>query len=217
MRFIYPLFLIWSLLSCTFVVSAQQAKGLRYDKDIYTVERAGDTYYVYTPYYTQNFRRAIVTKLIFPSNKPDLITVASAWNGREKPHADGSPRLHLSDVIQAVASSRHANRPLKSLNRMNGLNVVNKETLVIINDYFHDWQKLNPGAKFPQNLTITPSSSFWPSFKSTPFFKAVKWTFNETDKTVGSINITPKGAGRGPATGWFSGADMWCQMERLKH
>ncbi|KAK1979248.1 hypothetical protein LZ30DRAFT_543365, partial [Colletotrichum cereale] len=59
----YPLLLLWLLLSRTFAAPAYQGKGLRYDKDIYTVERDGDTYYVYTPYYTQNSRRAIVTKL----------------------------------------------------------------------------------------------------------------------------------------------------------
>ncbi|KAK2051508.1 hypothetical protein LY76DRAFT_483980, partial [Colletotrichum caudatum] len=71
----YPVFvLLWSLLSCTFAApighqleprAGQRGpgRGLRYDTDIYTVDREGDTYYVYTPYYTSNFRTVTVTKL----------------------------------------------------------------------------------------------------------------------------------------------------------
>ncbi|KAK2051136.1 hypothetical protein LY76DRAFT_485726, partial [Colletotrichum caudatum] len=58
----YLLFLLWSLLCCTFAASD---KGLRQNKDIYTVETDGDVYNVYTPYYTPPTRlqRAPVTKL----------------------------------------------------------------------------------------------------------------------------------------------------------
>ncbi|KAK2000297.1 hypothetical protein LX36DRAFT_699022 [Colletotrichum falcatum] len=185
----YLLFLLWSLLSCTFAAPAQQGKGLRNDKDIYTVEidpHNGDTYNVYTPYYKQRDRP--VTRLIFPSNDRSLISVALAWNARETAHADRSPRLHLSDMIQLVASSRHANRPLQSFDRIHFLTVYNDETLTVVTDYFQDWRKLNPKAKFPEKLTITPSSSFWPSFQQTPFFKAVGWTFKGTKKTLCLFN-----------------------------
>ncbi|KAK2036078.1 hypothetical protein LZ31DRAFT_429841, partial [Colletotrichum somersetense] len=67
--------------------------------------------------------------------------------------------------------------------------VVNPEALAIIKDYYKDWRKLHPQDKFPERLTVMPTSSFWPSFKSTTFYKATTWTFNETDKTVGSIDI----------------------------
>ncbi|KAK2021700.1 hypothetical protein LX32DRAFT_492526, partial [Colletotrichum zoysiae] len=53
------LLLLWSLLSST--LAAPTAKGLRYDKDIYTVERHGDAYHVYTPYYERQYHRPITT------------------------------------------------------------------------------------------------------------------------------------------------------------
>ncbi|KAK1973458.1 hypothetical protein LZ30DRAFT_554963, partial [Colletotrichum cereale] len=64
MHSLYPLFLLWLLLSCTFATPIiSKEKGLRYDGDIYTVERLGFTYNIYTPYYTQNSRKVPVTKL----------------------------------------------------------------------------------------------------------------------------------------------------------
>ncbi|KAK1999318.1 hypothetical protein LX36DRAFT_555216, partial [Colletotrichum falcatum] len=63
----FLLLLLWSLLPCALAAPVwppvNPVKGLRYDNDIYTVEKSGDNYYVYTPYYTQNGHRAMVTKL----------------------------------------------------------------------------------------------------------------------------------------------------------
>ncbi|KAK2028438.1 hypothetical protein LX32DRAFT_402089 [Colletotrichum zoysiae] len=228
----YPLFvLLWSLLSCTFAASIGHdlqprgsegparagprgpGKGLRSDTDIYTVDREGDIYYVYSPYYTSNLRIVTLTKLIFPSNERDTIIVDVAWNGKEKPHAD---KLHLSDVIQAVASSRHANRPLATVNWVRGEYVVNKGTLEIVNDYFADWRKLHPKAPYPEQLVITPTSSFWPAVKTTPFYKVIRWTFNETEKAVDSVYITAKKrkliTPPSNPNSWFSGAIMSCHL-----
>ncbi|KAK1991342.1 hypothetical protein LX36DRAFT_590684 [Colletotrichum falcatum] len=95
---------------------------------------------------------------------------------------------------------------------MLGSGIVNEESLEIVNDYYSDWKKLNPGSKFPENLTVTPSSSYWPSFKSTSFYKTVRWTFNETESTVRSVQIIPKPRlGKG-----FYGADMRCHIEHKK-
>ncbi|KAK2018585.1 hypothetical protein LZ32DRAFT_613611 [Colletotrichum eremochloae] len=179
----YHLFLLlWSLLSCTFAAPFSRERGLRYNGDIYTVAQDGDYYYVYTPYYGRRYHEA-VTKLIFPHDDPGMITVLAAYNGKESPHPNGSPRLHLSDVIQAVASDRNAKRPLTSVNKMSGTTVVNKETLAVVNKYYQDWHKLNPGATFPETVTFTPSDSVWSSLQTTPFFKAVMWTFKGTGKT----------------------------------
>ncbi|WQF89438.1 hypothetical protein CDEST_14452 [Colletotrichum destructivum] len=204
------LFLFWSLLCCTFAASE---KGLRHDNDIYTVEKDGDVYSVYTPYYTPPLQRTPVTKLIFPEKDHDLITVVAAFNGRETRHADGSPRLHLSEVIQAVASSRHANRPLTSINWMRGTQVINEETLAILDRYFDEWRKLNKNAKIPDTFTFTPSSSLWPPLENTSFFKAVKWTFDGTGKTIGSIHISPRKGSRNPFRWRFHGATMSCHLE----
>ncbi|KAK1974911.1 hypothetical protein LZ30DRAFT_739144 [Colletotrichum cereale] len=203
---------LWLLLSYTSAAPTHLGKGLRYDNDIYTVKSEGDAYDIYTP----NFFRGemAVTKLIFPTDNRNLITIASAWNGREKAHTDGSPRLHLSDIIQVIASNRHANRPLQSVNRIHGQFVVNEESIDIIDRYFDDWRKRNPDAEFPEKLTITPSSPFWPSLLKTQFFKAVTWTFAGTEKTVKSIYIVPqKGSYDGHRNFWFHGANMGCNLE----
>ncbi|KAK1996890.1 hypothetical protein LX36DRAFT_722211 [Colletotrichum falcatum] len=203
MHSIYPfLFLLWSLSSRTF--AAAQATGLRSDGDIYTVERHGDTFYVYTPYYQKRNHMAI-TKVYFPRDDPSMINVIAAYNGREEAHADRSPRLHLSDVIQALASSRHANRPLATIRQMRGNNVVNKETLDIANKYYRDWEKSHPGARFPAQVTFTPSDPFWPSLQQSPFYKAVTWTFKGTGKTVQSISMSP-------TKGGFKEGNMSCRL-----
>ncbi|KAK1999319.1 hypothetical protein LX36DRAFT_550183, partial [Colletotrichum falcatum] len=92
--------------------------------------------------------------------------------------------------------------------------VVNKPTLEIVDDYFRDWLKLNPGAAFPERLVITPSSSFWPSLKNTPFLKAVSWTFKETGKTIRTVYIAPPNrAYKNPDKWSFSGSSMSCHVE----
>ncbi|KAK1966928.1 hypothetical protein LY78DRAFT_27934 [Colletotrichum sublineola] len=206
----YPLLLLlWSLLSCTFAApQTQKNKGLRYNNDIYTVKRDGDSYDVYTPYYER--KKSPVTELMFPSasDRRDEIILRSAWNGEEKAHTDRSARLHLSDIIQAVASNRNANRPLESVKRIIGLTVVNDQALLIVNDYYQAWKQLHPGAKFPDKLTIYSSDPHWPSFERTAFYKAVWWTFKGTGKKVESIDIFP----RRPSLGFFQ-ASMWCHMK----
>ncbi|KAK2051137.1 hypothetical protein LY76DRAFT_529141, partial [Colletotrichum caudatum] len=99
---------------------------------------------------------------------------------------------------------------------ISGTQVINEETLAILNSYFDEWRKLNPQAKIPDTFTFTPSSSIWPSLESTPFFKAVKWTFDGTDKTIASIYISPKKGLRNPFQLRFYGATMSCHLERRK-
>ncbi|KAK2003774.1 hypothetical protein LX36DRAFT_650798 [Colletotrichum falcatum] len=174
MRSTYPvLFLLWSLLSSTFV--AAQKKGLRDDKDTYTVGRNGDTYDVYTPYYAEG--NVPVTTLVFPSDERGQIIVTAAWNNREGRHADSKPRLFLSDVIRAVASSRHANRPLETVDWVVARTVLDKQVLAIVKDYYRDWKKLHRFAGFPDKLTVKQTDSYWPAFKHTSFYKTVTWTW----------------------------------------
>ncbi|KAK2045197.1 hypothetical protein LZ31DRAFT_259835 [Colletotrichum somersetense] len=201
----YPLLLLlWSLLSSsTFAApQARQNKGLRYNNDIYTVRRDGNSWDVYTPYYEKN--KSPVTVLSFPTAKE--LVVETAWNGEEKAHADGSARLHLSDVIQAVASSRNANVPLRSVDRITGRTVVNDEALLLLYQYYQSQRQ--PGAKFPEKLTIYPSDPHWPSFQKTKFYKLVSWTFKGTGKTIGSVDIVP----RRPSLGFFQ-SSMYCYLK----
>ncbi|KAK2023244.1 hypothetical protein LX32DRAFT_644782 [Colletotrichum zoysiae] len=188
MHSIYPLLLLWSL-SCTFAAPVTRPKGLRNPQDIYTVLIQGDKYLIFSPYYAQKAHP--ITTLIFPTDngKNDQIIVPEAWNALESRHKDGSPRLYLSDIIQAVAT-RHANKPLTLINRVVIESISNERTLETINDYFRDWKKLhdNPKTK-PERLTVKPSDSFWPAFKNTPFFKAANFTFKTSKKTVVSIDI----------------------------
>ncbi|KAK2024228.1 hypothetical protein LX32DRAFT_506985, partial [Colletotrichum zoysiae] len=65
--------------------------------------------------------------------------------------------------------------------------LVNKETVSVLDKYQENWEKLHPGADRPEKLTIDPSDSAWSSFKTTPFFKAVNYTFKPTKKTVVSM------------------------------
>ncbi|KAK2051509.1 hypothetical protein LY76DRAFT_487375, partial [Colletotrichum caudatum] len=86
--------------------------------------------------------------------------------------------------------------------------VVNQGTLQVINDYFADWRKLHPNAPYPEQLVITPTSSFWSAIKTTPFYKVIKWTFN---KPVDSVYVTTtKRNAKAPSNPdyWFSGAVM---------
>ncbi|KAK2005718.1 hypothetical protein LZ32DRAFT_611836 [Colletotrichum eremochloae] len=204
----YPLLLLlWSLLSCTFSVLGH--KGLRYYNDIYTVERyQKDTYRVYTSYYIGSL--IPVTTVQFPteSHRLDQIVVVSAWNGNEQAHPDHKPRLHLSDIIKYLASSRHANRRMESVNWIIGLKVVNNQALYIANNYYQAWKKQHPKAKFPAKLTVYPSDSHWRQFQTTSFYKTVGWTFNETEKTVEYIDIVLKDQNLGVMR-----ADMWCRMK----
>ncbi|KAK2053362.1 hypothetical protein LY76DRAFT_668002 [Colletotrichum caudatum] len=184
---LHLLLLFWSLLS-SFTVAAPvdpQGRGLRNANDIYTVVVKGDKYYVYTPYYRQKIRP--VTILIIP-NFRDQIIINTAYNANEKPHDDRSPRLHLSDIIQLVATE-HANKPLTSINWVVAKTVVHKETNKLINDYYDGWKKAHPGASIPERLTINPSDPYWSSFKSTSFFKTANFAFEANKKTVVSLDL----------------------------
>ncbi|KAK1987831.1 hypothetical protein LZ30DRAFT_701052 [Colletotrichum cereale] len=190
MHSIYPLLLLWSL-SCTFAAPVTEQEGLRNTKDIYTVLVEENRYLVFSPYYSKQ-KTHPVTTLMFPtdSDNNDQIIIAVAWNALESPHNDRSPRPHLSDIVQAVAS-RHANKPLALINWVVVKKVGNNPTLVTINDYWHDWRKLqaDPKTKKPERLTIKPSDSYWPAFKHTPFFKTINFTFRANKKTVVSMAI----------------------------
>ncbi|KAK2062947.1 hypothetical protein LY76DRAFT_588908 [Colletotrichum caudatum] len=202
----YPLvLLLWSLLSSSAFAApkARQSKGLRYDDDVYTVKRQGKSWDVYTPYYEDKVWP--VTSLSFPTAKE--LVVKGAWNGEEKAHADGSPRLHLSDVIHAVASRRNAGVRLKSISRITGKTVVNDEALSLLRDYYQS--RLQPGgAGFPEKLTISPSDPHWPSVEKTAFYKLVSWTFKGTGKTIASVDIVPKR----PSFG-FSQSSIYCYLK----
>ncbi|KAK2021118.1 hypothetical protein LX32DRAFT_632150 [Colletotrichum zoysiae] len=94
--------------------------------------------------------------------------------------------------------------------------LINDKTLAVLNRYFDEWRKLNPGAQIPVTFTFTPSSPLWPSLESTPFIKAAKWTFDGTGKTVGSIYISPKKGFRNPFHWRFYGATMSCHLEQRR-
>ncbi|KAK1564161.1 uncharacterized protein LY79DRAFT_585279 [Colletotrichum navitas] len=184
--------------------SGSGLKPLRQAKDIYTVAVKGDKYLVYTPYFEGN--TVPVTVLIFPTDKPDQIIIPLAFNGGEKPHTDRSPRLHLSDIIQAVAS-KHARKSLSSIDWVIIKTVVNKKTEAVLISYYEDWKKhqANPKAQLPKRITVDQSDKFWPTFKNTPFFKAVDYTFKPSKKAVVSMDVGPK-----------SGADLWLRLGPLK-
>ncbi|KAK1999119.1 hypothetical protein LX36DRAFT_743619 [Colletotrichum falcatum] len=173
---------------------------LRSSKDIYNVVVRGDKYLVYTPYYERN-NGAIVT-MLFPSDKRDQVIVTDAYTAGEKPHADGSARLHLSDMIEAVAS-RHAGRSLSSIDTLVIRTIVNPETKEVINDYYVDWKKgqADPRAEFPTTVSVKPSNKFWAAFARTPFFKAANYAFRSSRKSVRSVDIVSK-----------YGTDLWFRM-----
>ncbi|KAK2005169.1 hypothetical protein LX36DRAFT_649141 [Colletotrichum falcatum] len=214
MQSMYPLLLLLWSLSCTFAAPLNpKEKGLRNDRDTYTVvhvrDDIGDVYSVYSPYYHR--KTQAVTTLIFPtgSGKNDQIIIYEAFNAKEQPRKDYTPRLHLSDVVQALASSRHANRPLASINWLVAEGVTNIATVDVIKDYYSDWQKrqADPTAKLPERLTIKPSDSFWPSFKTTPFFKTANFTFKSSRKTVSSIDMVLNKK--------TLGKDVWFRMAQI--
>ncbi|KAK2028434.1 hypothetical protein LX32DRAFT_402077 [Colletotrichum zoysiae] len=211
---IYPLLLlVWSLSHTTFAApvpvnpsspkisraNSQGRQPLRYAGDIYTVAVRGDQYDVYTPYYVDDM--APMVTIVFPSTGGQMI-IPQAYTAREEAHRDRSPRLHLSDIIQAVAS-RHAHKSLRSINWVIIKNVVNDDSINVINAYYQHWRRLqnNPGASIPEKLTINPSDPFWSSFQNTPFFKAVNFAFRTERKSVVSMDLVNK---------W--GRNLWFRM-----
>ncbi|KAK2000896.1 hypothetical protein LX36DRAFT_390001 [Colletotrichum falcatum] len=191
MHSMYPLLLLlWSLLSSCAAADPlpSREKGLRRSNDIYTVVAYGDKYAVYSPDYASKLRP--ITILEFPTypGETDQVIVHVAYNAREEPHRDGSPTLHLSDVIQAVAS-RHARKSLSSINWLMAKTIINEATLGVIQSYSDDWRRRNPGAQYPERLTIRPSDPFWQSFQNTPFFKAATYAFSGSRKSVGYIEL----------------------------
>ncbi|KAK2043077.1 hypothetical protein LZ31DRAFT_622198 [Colletotrichum somersetense] len=208
MHSVYPLLvLLWSI-SCAFAapgrfvpppkppgLDAPDRQPLRNAKDIYTVAVKGDKYLVYTPYFENN--KEPITTLIIPNDggKQDQIIIPAAYNSEETAHTDRSPRLHLSDVIQAV-TTRHAKKTLASINWVVIRTIVNPQTKDVINDYYVDWKKrqANPRAEFPERVTIGQSDPFWNKFATTPFFKAVNYVFMP-GRTITSMVIDSKYGG----------------------
>ncbi|WDK08724.1 hypothetical protein CGRA01v4_00002 [Colletotrichum graminicola] len=162
---------------------------LRAGGGIYTVKSSSSLglYYVYTPYYKST--QEPVTALQFLKREDKLIII-QAWNAYEGYHRNGSPRLKLSDIIRAVAIEQARVDP-GSLTTVEVDTVVNKPTITVVNDFFVDWEKLQSKSAQPRppRVTITPSNSYWPSFKNTPFVKAVNYALARYNKMVVSISI----------------------------
>ncbi|KAK2040384.1 hypothetical protein LZ31DRAFT_557921 [Colletotrichum somersetense] len=106
-------------------------------------------------------------------------------------------------MIQAVASIRHANRPLESVNWIMAENVIHKPTLDAITSYYGH----KPGPLVPEILTIEPSKPSWQKFEGTAFYKTVRWTFKDI-KTIEFISIVTKK----PHIN-FRTADIWCKLK----
>ncbi|KAK1970951.1 hypothetical protein LY78DRAFT_666473 [Colletotrichum sublineola] len=227
MRSVYPLLVVLGSLSCTFAspvppqapdpvpapaTSASAAppnptgpvadhldkKPLRDDKDTYTVAVKGDKYLVFSPYYRDG--KAPVTELLFPSDKKDEIVVTKALNVKEKKHTDGSKRLPLSDIMEAVASDKHAKRPLSTINTVVVRNIRGKRTEKAIHKSYEDWKKQQSDskkAKMPEKLAVQSSDPAWKEFKNTPFFKTVNKAFEHSKKAVVSVEIFAKEGKKG--------------------
>ncbi|KAK1566387.1 uncharacterized protein LY79DRAFT_584825 [Colletotrichum navitas] len=157
-------------------------KPLRAGGGIYNVKYSEplDLYYVYTPYYKKS--KYPVTELQFPKDNKEELNIIQAWNALEQPHPNGSPRLRLSDIIQAVAEEQ-AHVDLGLLNWVRVDYVLNKQTLSVIDDFFADWKKLN-NKPHPPTVTVKPSSSFWPAFNNTPFVKAVNYALEKKNRMI---------------------------------
>ncbi|KAK2031943.1 hypothetical protein LX32DRAFT_235942 [Colletotrichum zoysiae] len=210
----YPvLIVLWSLLSCTSVAAkgpAQEtkrpewgparAKGLRSDTDIYTVKTFGSIYEIFSPYYSEKVVPVADVRFPTRSGEQDQIIVAEASNAHEEPHPG---KIHLSDMIQALASTRYANRPLKSVNWVMARDVIHQPTIDAITSYY----KHKPGASLPEKLTIKPSDPLWPALEATALYKTVRWTFKDI-KTIKSISIVTKAPHNK-----FRGANIWCQLK----
>ncbi|KAK2030596.1 hypothetical protein LX32DRAFT_681681 [Colletotrichum zoysiae] len=175
--------------------------GLRNANDIYTVEVRGDKYLVYSPYFKR--KEEAVTELVIPTEagQDDQIIVLEAYNAEERARADGSPRLHLSEVVENVARN-HARKPLSSINWLVIDGVINRPTVEVVKRYKSDWQTLHPGDKFPARVTVTSSDPSWPAFGATPFFKTANYLFKDDRKAVRSIDIAQK----------WNGNNLWFRM-----
>ncbi|KAK1561663.1 uncharacterized protein LY79DRAFT_573993 [Colletotrichum navitas] len=162
---------------------------LRAGGGIYNVKSLSSIglYYIYTPYYQDS--REPVTALQLHKGE-DKLTILQAWNAYEGFHRNNSPRLKLSDVIRAVAKEQ-AHVDLGSLTKVVVDTVINKPTITVVNDFFADWEKLQskPNQLRPPKVTLTPSSSYWPAFQTTPFVKAVNYALARDKKMVTTISI----------------------------
>ncbi|KAK2049290.1 hypothetical protein LZ31DRAFT_538480 [Colletotrichum somersetense] len=218
---IYPFLVLWSLsfTSGAFFTWGRKAKPigsslppgrtslppgrshLRDANDIYNVEVKGDDYHVYTPYYWLNEEG--IVRMIFPDDpgQDDRIIIYYAFNDYEKPHKDGSARLHLSEMIEAVAEN-HARRPLTSINIVIIETVVELRTAAVINEQYTEWkaQQFERDPKAPE-FAVDPSNKFWARFATTPFFKAVNHAFESSRKAVVKLDV--KKGDRGSTNLWF--------------
>ncbi|KAK1989576.1 hypothetical protein LX36DRAFT_717536 [Colletotrichum falcatum] len=212
----YPLLvLFWSLLSLlsyTFAAAQEngpalekrrgspQAKGLRNDKDVYTVKAYGTRYEVFSPYYNGH---APVAIFIFPT-KPgerDQIVIDEAMNDYGNLHDD---KLHLSDMIRFVASARFANRPLRSVNR-----IVARDVTATFSTLKSLYEHM-PGGKIPHKITIEASDAqSWSAVKATTPYKDAARTFKDI-KTIKSVTINSR-----PPYDSFYKADVSCELENV--
>ncbi|KAK1978963.1 hypothetical protein LZ30DRAFT_197244 [Colletotrichum cereale] len=187
MRFLYPLVLLSCL--CTAFPSTLKGIPLRAGGGAYTVAFHSGKYEVYTPNYEDE--KFPVTSLKFQTDIRTLI-IYEAYNGEERQRSwYQSRRLYLSEIIQAVATEQ-ARVELRLFHRVIVDNIINGETLDVIQDFHRDYDQFHATslqAPRPGKITVGPSDKFWLRFKQTPFFKTVNRVFQEENKMVVSIDI----------------------------
>ncbi|KAK2064769.1 hypothetical protein LY76DRAFT_587102 [Colletotrichum caudatum] len=164
---------------------------LRNAGDIYSVAVEGYDYQVFTPYY--KLGKVPVGRYQFPTEagKSDQIIITHAYNGKELPHNDGSPRLYLSEMIQDVAKY-HAHKPLSSINKVVVESVINDRTLAAVRQCYAEWRaaQTNKNVRHhPTKVTVNPSNRAWADFKYTPFVTAANFAFKDSGKTVESVDV----------------------------
>ncbi|KAK1997138.1 hypothetical protein LX36DRAFT_701176 [Colletotrichum falcatum] len=108
---------------------------LRKAGDVYNVLAEGSDYQVFTRYYRVG--RVPIARVLFPKNNQVVIT--HAYTARETPHDDGTPRLHLSDIIEAVAKY-HAHKSLSSINEVVVEAITNSQTIAAVRQYYAEWR-----------------------------------------------------------------------------
>ncbi|KAK2029839.1 hypothetical protein LX32DRAFT_638660 [Colletotrichum zoysiae] len=216
MRSTHPLLiLLFSLLSSTVAAigSRYRVTGLRSDTDAYEVEAIAGFFWVFSPYFKS--KREAVTKLQFPPDAPDTIRVLAAYNDEQRATTDSGRKLLMSDIIPAVASSRHANRPLASVDWLVDDLIIDEPLVDILDNWFkNDWMKKNPGATIPSKFTLTPSDPVWRKLQATTFFMGVSNTFRGAGKIVESIVIRPRKGFAESKSKSLAASDLWYHLQR---
>ncbi|KAK1974097.1 hypothetical protein LZ30DRAFT_694583 [Colletotrichum cereale] len=159
---------------------------LRHAGDIYNVAVEGYEYQVFTRYYKKG--GVPVARFEFPTEagRTDQIIITHAYNGRELPHDDGTPRLHLSEMIEDVAEY-HAHKSLSSINKVVVESVTNDPTLAAVRQCHAEWRaaQADENARYyPSKVTVNPSNKTWTYFKKTPFVKAANFALKGSGKTI---------------------------------